>query len=37
MTNLKIINDRRDLIHEYKNLKRKLYNRNANIYFNRQY
>jgi len=29
----KIINASRDPIHEYENLKRKLYNYNANIYF----
>jgi len=33
----KIINAIRDPIHEYENLKGKLYNCNANIYFNRQY
>ena len=33
---LKIINASRGLIHEYENLKRKLFNCSANIYFNRQ-
>ena len=36
MNHLKIINASRSLIHEYENLKRKLVNCNANIYFNRQ-
>ena len=36
MTNLKIVNASRGHIHEYENLKKKLYNCNANIYFNRQ-
>jgi len=36
MAHLKIINASRGPIYEYENLKRKLYNCNANIYFNRQ-
>jgi len=36
MTHLKIINASRGRIHEYENLQRKLYNCNANIYFNSQ-
>jgi hypothetical protein len=36
MVHLKIINASRGPIHEYENLKRKLYNCNANIYFNQQ-
>jgi hypothetical protein len=36
MNYLKIINASRGLIHEYENIKRKLFNCNANIYFNRQ-
>jgi len=36
MTHLNIINAIQGHIHEYENTKRKLYNCNANIYFNRQ-
>ena len=36
MAQLKIINASRGSIHEYENLKRKLYNCNANVYFNQQ-
>jgi len=36
MNHLKIINASRGFIHEYENVKRKLFNCNANIYFNRQ-
>jgi hypothetical protein len=36
MTHLKIINASRGSIQKYENLKRKLYNCNANIYFNNQ-
>ena len=36
MNQLKIINASRGLVHEYENVKRKLFNCNANIYFNRQ-
>jgi hypothetical protein len=36
MNHLKMINTSRDLIHEYENIKKKLVNCNANIYFNRQ-
>jgi hypothetical protein len=36
MNHLKIINPSRGLVHEYENAKRKLFNCNANIYFNRQ-
>ena len=35
MSHLKIINTCQSCIHKYENLKRKLYNCNANIYFNR--
>jgi asparagine N-glycosylation enzyme membrane subunit Stt3 len=34
MCQLKVINARQGCIHKYENLKRKLYNCNANIYFN---
>jgi hypothetical protein len=37
MSHLKIINASQGNIHEFKNLKRKLYNCNASIYFNQQY
>ena len=33
MSHIKIINPCQGHIHRYKNLKRKLYNCNANIYF----
>ena len=33
---IKIINASRIYIHQYQNLKRKLYNCNANIYFNKK-
>jgi hypothetical protein len=36
MAHLKIVNTSRGHIHEYENTTRKLYNCNANIYFNRQ-
>jgi hypothetical protein len=36
MAHLKIINASRGPIHQYENLKRNLYNCNANIYFNQQ-
>jgi len=36
MAHLKVINVSRCPIHEYENLKGKLYNCNANIYFNQQ-
>jgi len=36
MAHLKIINASRGPIHAYEYLKRKLYNCNANIYFNQQ-
>jgi phosphatidylserine synthase len=35
MSDLKIINSCQRCIHKYENVKRKLYNFNANIYFNR--
>jgi len=35
MSHLKIINASRGLVHEYENVQRKLFNCNANIYFNR--
>jgi hypothetical protein len=36
MNHLKIINASRGLVHGYENVNRKLFNCNANIYFNRQ-
>jgi len=36
MSHLKVINASRGSIHKYENFKRKLYNCNANIYFNQQ-
>jgi hypothetical protein len=36
MSHLKVINASRGSIHKYENLKRKLHNCNANIYFNQQ-
>jgi len=36
MNHLKIVNASRGIIHQYENVKRKLFNCNANIYFNRQ-
>jgi len=36
MSHLKVMNASRGCIHKYENLKRKLYNSNANIYFNQQ-
>jgi len=36
MNHLKIINASRGLVHEYENVKRKLFNCNANNYFKRQ-
>jgi len=36
MKHLQIINVRRGLVHEYENVKRKLFNSKANIYFSRQ-
>ena len=36
MSHLKIMNTSQGYIHKYENLKRKLYNCNANIYFNQK-
>jgi len=36
MNHLKTVNASRGIVHQYENVKRKLFNCNANIYFNRQ-